>query len=209
MLRHVLMTADAIGGIWTYALALADGLARRGIRTTLATMGDPPRPDQRAAATAIPGLCLHESAYRLEWMDAPWNDVEAAGEWLLRLEAETRPDVVHLNGYAHGVLPWSAPHLVVAHSCVVSWWHAVHGCAPPDTYARYRSAVGAGLGQARAVVAPTRWMLDSLATHYGETAVQGRGVVAANGADLEHREDPRARPPKEPLVFAAGRMWDG
>jgi glycosyltransferase involved in cell wall biosynthesis len=205
MVRHVLMTADAIGGVWTYALALAGQLARAGVRTTLATMGELPRPEQRAAATAIPGLELRESTHRLEWMEDPWNDVEAAGDWLLGLEADVRPDVVHLNGYAHGLLPWSAPHLVVAHSCVVSWWHAVHGCAPPDTYTRYRDAVGGGLARARAVVAPTRWMLESLATHYGPGATAGRGLTVPNGADVARRGGAVR---KEAFVFAAGRVWD-
>ena len=35
------------------------------------------------------------------------------------LERRLRPDVVHLNGYTHGALPWRAPVLVVGHSCVL------------------------------------------------------------------------------------------
>ena len=38
----VLMTADPIGGVWSYALELAGGLHRAaGTRTVLATMGRP------------------------------------------------------------------------------------------------------------------------------------------------------------------------
>ena len=103
--RRVLMTADAVGGVWDYALQLAEGLGVRGAAVTLATMGPRPGDDQRAAARAIPSLRLLESEYRLEWADDPWDDVARAGSWLLDLEAHVQPDIVHLNGYAHGSLP--------------------------------------------------------------------------------------------------------
>jgi glycosyltransferase involved in cell wall biosynthesis len=200
--RHVLMTADAMGGVWTYALALAAELARTGTRTTLATMGERPRADQRAAAAAIPGATLIESSYKVEWMDDPWADVEAAGDWLLRIEQDVHPDVIHLNGYAHARLPWRAPCLVAAHSCIFSWWRSVFGHAPPPAYGRYRREVAAGLAAAGAVVAPTRWMLRAIEREYGRVA---GGVVVANGLDGDGRSAPRS---KERFVFAAGRMWD-
>ena len=37
--RHLLMTADAVGGVWTHALELAAALAPLGVRTTLAVLG--------------------------------------------------------------------------------------------------------------------------------------------------------------------------
>ena len=39
--RKVLMTADTVGGVWTYAVELARGLADRGVEVALATMGAP------------------------------------------------------------------------------------------------------------------------------------------------------------------------
>jgi hypothetical protein len=118
--RHVMMTADAVGGVWTYALDLASSLAELGVRTTLATMGEPLRASQRAQAARIPGLKLIESELKLEWMEHPWAEVATAGDWLLGLEERECPDVVHLNGYALAALDWHAPRLVVAHSCVLS-----------------------------------------------------------------------------------------
>ena len=35
----VLMTADTVGGVWTYALELAGALAPHGVTVALATMG--------------------------------------------------------------------------------------------------------------------------------------------------------------------------
>jgi glycosyltransferase involved in cell wall biosynthesis len=164
-------------------------------------MGERPRPEQRRAAAAIPGVTLVESAYKLEWMDDPWSDVEASGDWLLRLERDVRPDVVHLNGYVHASLPWQAPCLVVAHSCVFSWWAAVFGHAPPPAYDRYRREVTAGLVRARRVVAPTRSMLRALEKEYVGIP---HGVVVPNG--LAGGGGFPAR--KEALFFAAGRRWD-
>jgi glycosyltransferase involved in cell wall biosynthesis len=199
-LRHVLMTADAVGGVWTYALELARALALQGVRVSLATMGPAPRADQRREALRIPGLALHESDYRLEWMDDPWADVEAASDWLLSLEDRFSPDLIHLNGYAHGALPWKAPCVVVAHSCVVSWWNAVHRCEPPESWAIYRDRVRAGLSRAHAVLAVSGAMADSLRRNYrvGET------VAIANSGDANVYRPGR----KEQFVLTCGRAWD-
>jgi glycosyltransferase involved in cell wall biosynthesis len=189
---RILMTADTVGGVWTYALDLAAELERRGCEVHLATMGPPPR-------TAPPNT--HVSEFRLEWEDDPWDDVDRAGAWLLGLEEELEPDVVHLNGYAHGSLPWRAPAVVVAHSDVVSWWHAVHGCDPPAQWDRYRSAVEAGLRAAAAVVAPTEAVARDLARHY---RLRAPVRVVPNGRRLVTQ----CYKQKEPFVLGLGRFWD-
>ena len=106
---NVLMTADAVGGVWTYTIELARALRPLGVRTTLATLGPAPSADQRRAAEAVDGLDLRVSTYRLEWMDDPWDDVERSRDWIAALAHEVRPDVVHLNGCAHGSLALPAP----------------------------------------------------------------------------------------------------
>ncbi|MBN8228517.1 glycosyltransferase family 4 protein [Corallococcus macrosporus] len=203
------MTADTVGGVWSYALELCRALCLRGVCVELATMGAPLSPAQWLEARALPGLTVHESTWKLEWMDAPWEDVRAAGEWLLALEARLSPDVVHLNGYCHGAWPFRAPVLVVAHSCVLSWWEAVKGEAAPAHCRRYREEVAKGLHAASVVVAPTQAMLDAIERHYG--TVHTRDARAFPAA----RVIPNARcatrfPPsrKERFVLAAGRLWD-
>jgi glycogen synthase len=198
--RRVLMTADAVGGVWDYALQLAEGLGTCGVEVTLATMGPLPRADQRAAAREVAGLRLVESDCRLEWAEQPWDDVARAGSWLLELEAQAQPDIIHLNGYAHGALAWNAPALVVAHSCVCSWWSAVRGADAPEEWAAYRRAVREGLRAASAVVAPSAAMLHALSAHYGAIT----GTVVPNGRDAAQFHTG----PKEPLVLSAGRLWD-
>jgi glycogen synthase len=198
--RKLLMTADTIGGVWSYALDLAEGLARSGWSVALATMGAPLHEGQRAAARRVAGLTVYESAYRLEWMDEPWEDLVRAGRWLQQLEHALAPELIHLNSYVHAALPWRAPTLVVGHSCVLSWWQAVRGGIPQGIEA-YRSGVACGLRHADMVVAPSQTMLEALRRHYGAF---GAGRVIYNGCDRA-RFTPLA---KEPLVFTAGRLWD-
>jgi glycogen(starch) synthase len=198
---RVLMTADAVGGVWTYALELARALAPHDLTVTLATMGPRPSADQVAAAQTIPELRLETSEFRLEWMSDAWADVDAAGEWLLDLERDVRPVIVHLNGYAHGALPWRSPRIAVGHSCVLSWRDAVGGTFRSTWIEEYRARVAHGLARADWVVAPTVAMLSTLRRHYGSLP---RASVIANARSAES-----FRPAtKEPVVFAAGRLWD-
>ena len=194
------MTADAAGGVWTYALELVDALAAGGVGVTLAVMGGHLTEGQRRQAASSAAEAVHDSGYALEWMSDPWADVDEAGAWLLGLADEVRPDVVHLNGYAHAVLPWPAPTLVVGHSCVLSWWSAVRGETAPPSFDEYRRRLTAGLAAATAVVAPSGAMLDELRRWYG---VAG-GQVIPNC----RRQDWVVEAAKEPFVLGAGRVWD-
>jgi glycosyltransferase involved in cell wall biosynthesis len=135
-------------------------------------------------------------------MDDPWDEVARAGDWLLELERRTTPDVVHLNGYCHAALPFRRPVVVVAHSCVISWWRSVlHEDAPPR-YDRYRREVRLGLDRADVVVAPTRAMLDDLRRAHGDVE---RPLVIANACDPIAGAPPSER---DDVVLAAGRLWD-
>jgi glycogen(starch) synthase len=198
---RVLMTGDAVGGVWRYAVDIAREFGTRGIHTTLAVMGPPPTPMQRAEARDAQ-VDLVDRPYRLEWMDDAWDDVDSAGAWLLEVERQVQPALVHVNGYAHAALPWSCPAVVVAHSCVRTWWRAVRRDAPPQLD-RYTAAVAAGLAAAQVVVAPTRAMAAALEGEYGALAPLH---VIPNGRDAKRGAGGSAA--KEPLVLAAGRVWD-
>ncbi|MEA2148825.1 MAG: glycogen synthase [Solirubrobacteraceae bacterium] len=185
------MTADAVGGVWTYATELRAALRAAGVDVLLVTLGPAPPPD--AASPYLP--C------RLEWQPDPWEDVRDSGRRLLELAAEARPDVVHLNGFAHAALPWRAPVVVAAHSCVASWHEAVRGAPAGPEWARYREAVARGLRAADAVVAPTAAMRAALRRHHG----LARGCSVFHNGVSPHPGGAQAR---RPLVLAAGRLWD-
>jgi len=197
--RRVLMTTDGVGGVWTYTLDLARGLAAQQVNVDLAVMGPPLTDAQRADADRA-GVATMEGPYRLEWMEAPWNDVERAAEWLLDIERALQPDVVHLNGFCHGPLAWHVPVIMVGHSCVCSWWRGVHGVDAPSVWDEYRRRVRAGLQSAALVAAPTAAMLGELEREYG---LFRNARVIPNGRDFTPAKSRRS-----PIVFSAGRLWD-
>lgn len=199
--ERVLMTTDTVGGVWSYSIELCRALGRVGTDVVLATMGAPLSQAQRIEAAGVDNVILMESRYRLEWMDNPWTDVEAAGTWLELLEAQFAPDVVHLNGYAHATLPWSAPVVVVGHSDVLTWWEAVRGGRAPEAWNHYATIVRHGLQVADVVAAPSRAMLQGLERHYGPLP---NARVIYNGRDARWY----ANRGKEAFILSAGRLWD-
>ncbi len=198
---RILMTGDCVGGVFSYCLGLAERLHQQGVKVGLALMGPPPSREQEQGLAACPGLSVYQSAFALEWMHEPWSEVDQSGRWLAGISAAFRPDVVHLNGYSHADLDLGAPVLVVAHSCVLSWWRSVLGGPVPERYAEYKSRVTRGLSRADVVVAPTCAMLRALAREY---AFSTPSVTIPNGVDA-----PGSTPQdKQMLFFAAGRVWD-
>jgi glycogen(starch) synthase len=197
---RILMTTDTVGGVWTYAIELAQSLSDAGVEVMLVTMGQLPSTAQRREARKVSGLKLYETSYRLPWMEHPWEDIRAAGDWLLNLAVRLGPHVIHLNEPVYAALDWDAPVIAVGHSCVLSWWQAVLNTPAPDTWHRYQIAMNRGLSRADEVVAPSAWMLQQLRRHYG--VQHGRVIPNGRGGS---GFDPIA---KQPIVFAAGRVWD-
>jgi glycogen(starch) synthase len=197
----ILMTADPIGGVWNYALELCAAFAAHRAHVSLATLGAELSATQRAQIVRLSNVTLYESSFRLEWMPEPWDDLDRAGRWLLSLEQQIEPDVVHLNHLVHADLPWKTPVMSVGHSCVRSWWAAVHREALPSEWAIYRRWVTSSLQAARCVVAPTQVMLTELERYYGpfrQTAV----IYNARNRRLFNWGH------KERIVLSAGRIWD-
>jgi glycogen(starch) synthase len=210
-MQKVLMSTEANGGVLTYTIELASWLAGRGIGVIVASMG--PLSGQQRTHLILRGVQLVEGNFRLEWMDEPWNDVRAAGHWLLELEREYHPSIIHLNGYAHAAVPFSAPVVVVAHSSVLSRWRAIHGEDAPG-FERYRAEVTRGLRAASRVVATSHAMLQALLQHEpwlerearrsGTRLTSGKLRVIENGLQRPNcrRED------KQEFIFTTGRLGD-
>ncbi len=204
MLRgaRVLMTADAVGGVWTYALDLARGLTGRGASVTLAVLG-PRAEDARRREAEASGIAVLDTGAQPEWLaDAP-AEVEAAAARVADLARAA--DLVHLN---HPVLAGLAalpcPAVGVAHSCVATWWAAVRGTPLPADFAWRAALVGRGCRAVDALIAPSRSFAEATRRAY---ALPAPPVVVRNG---------RAAPPASPAfaatpartVFSAGRLWD-
>lgn len=201
---HVLVTADTVGGVWTYARELVSGLVRRGVRVTLVSFGEIPTAQQTEWLETTRGVDFRATAFRLEWMQEARDDIEVSSEFLQSIVNEVKPDVLHLNQFAYGALDVDLPKIVVAHSDVVSWWVSVKGEEPRDIPRMdwYRDVVRAGLEKATAVVAPSRWMLDNVRRYYCEPQ---SGAVIYNG------RSPLLFNPhmsKGPSILSVGRLWD-
>ncbi|HEY4087996.1 MAG TPA: glycosyltransferase family 4 protein [Bryobacteraceae bacterium] len=201
-IQRVLMTADTVGGVWTFALELARGLAAHGVEVILAAMGGFPSDEQRREAASLANLRLLASSYRLEWMERPWADVDDSSGWLLDLTRRYEPDVIHLNGYCHGALPFGAPVIMTAHSCVLSWWNAVRNEEAPPEWDLYQRRVRQGLLAADLLTAPSNAMLETIKRHYGPGLPAARMIPNGRDGGL-FRPDA-----KKPMIFAAGRLWD-
>lgn len=201
---RILMTADAVGGVWTYTRELVTGLTRRGHQVTLISFGKLPSPEQVRWMQGVSSLQFCPTEYRLEWMHGAERDIEASRAFLEELIAELKPDLLHFNQYAYGSLQTHVPRVVVAHSDVVSWWVAVHGEEPrEDSWTRwYGSTVMDGLEGATCVVAPSKAMLETIQRHY---VTPRRARVIYNGRDPRSFDAHRQ---KEEVVLSVGRIWD-
>jgi glycosyltransferase involved in cell wall biosynthesis len=202
---HALVTADTIGGVWTYVRELVTGLVRRDVRVTLVSFGAIPTAQQVSWMEGLSGLDFRATGFRLEWMQDAEEDIEISSEYLASIVREVKPDILHLNQYCYGALEVDVPRIVVAHSDVVSWWVAVHGEEPRDSrWMRwYRETVRRGITSATALAAPSRWMLDAVKAFH---ATPSQGSVIFNGRN-QNLFNPHVT--KEGYVVSVGRLWDG
>jgi glycosyltransferase involved in cell wall biosynthesis len=204
-----LITADTVGGVWTYARELVTGLLRRGVRVTLVSFGDIPSLSQthwmhQLRAEHAGRFDYRPTAFKLEWMQDSAADLEASADYLRRLIADIQPDLLHFNQFYYGSLDCDLPRLVVSHSDVVSWWLAVHGEAPPSSswLDWYRESVSRGLDKATAVIAPSTWMLEQVERHY---------VKPRYASVIYNGRSPGFFNPymtKENRIVSMGRLWD-
>jgi len=199
--EKVLLTTDTAGGVWTFSLDLARGLQAEGIEVFLASMGPRPSQSKLREARGLLGKQWEHGNFALEWENDPWLQVELAGKWLLGLGDQFKPDLVHINGFAHASLPWKVPVVLGAHSCVLTWWRAVKGEAAPSHFQHYRRQVMKGLEAADAVVAPTASFFRDMEREYGR--IRHKHVVS-NGRNGSYFTAGK----KAPFIFTAGRLWD-
>jgi glycosyltransferase involved in cell wall biosynthesis len=199
---RLLMTADAIGGVWQYAIDLAAALEPLGVDTVLAVLGPQASPAQRLEALGVPRLKLVETGLPLDWLcDGPAPVIDA-GEAIARLARSEDVDIVQLNMPSLGARAvFDVPVVAVTHGCVGTWWEAARGTRPDAAYAWQDDLVRAGLFAADAVVAPSA-SYAAVVARYHQLAVPPLAVH--NG------RTPLALPDVAPVdhVFTAGRLWD-
>lgn len=195
----ILMTTDAVGGVWQYSLDLACALAPLGIHATLAVLGPAPDAAQRAEAAAVRMI---DTGLPLDWLSDDAAPVLAAGNAIAALAAAERVDLVQLNMPALGARArCDVPVVAVMHGCIATWWDAAYGTDLPAELRWQRQLTGQALAAADAVVAPSASHAVAVARHYGlvRTPVaihNGRASLGVATATMQ------------PGVFTAGRLWD-
>lgn len=200
-MTRLLMTTDAVGGVWNYCVSLAAELVRGGDQVRLGVLGPAPSDDRLAAADRAGAEVVRLDA-PLDWL-AEGSRALADGRAAIATAAlEWGADVVQVNQPAYAAAELGAPVVTVAHSCVETWWRGTHGRPAPDEWEWHRAAVGAGLRAASVAVAPSRSFAATLAKVYG---LKRAPVAVLNGI----APDPSSQPSeKGAFVLASGRIWD-
>lgn len=201
LLPRVLMTTDAVGGVWRYTLDLAQAFRDRDVGTVLAVLGPAPSEAQRDEARRA-GLDPIETGLALDWTAGHPAELTAVVGQLQALARKTRVAGAHLHAPALAGDGWPIPTVAVAHSCVATWWHAVRGTALPDDFRWRTEATAAGLRAADAVIAPTSAHAEAVRAAYGPVRVE----VVHNGSGFPDR--PATATVRRRAVLTAGRLWD-
>lgn len=202
--RHrILMTADAVGGVWQYACSLARALDRMGHELVLAVLGPEPSADQRRMLDGAGRVELAETGLPLDWIDANPQGVRRAASEIAALAERTGATVVHLNSpVLASAAAYSAPVIAVAHGCIGTWWQAARQGPIDPALAWHPQMTAAGLQRCDLAIAPTAAYAAVLARSY---RLERTPAVVHNGRRL-----PFARQAIGFCddVFTAGRLWD-
>ncbi|HET7411655.1 MAG TPA: glycosyltransferase family 4 protein, partial [Pararhizobium sp.] len=196
---RVMMTVDAVGGVWRYAMVLGRALAPLGIRCVFVGLGPRPSAEQVDEAEEIGDLV---------WLNQPldWTVEDQAA--LDRLPQVIEPligrfgiDVLQLNlpSQACG-LDVEVPLLTVCHSCMITWWQTMRAEPLPETWRWKALRNRRGFERADAIVVPSRSLARQMEQCYGPLPPL-EVVYNASGATVQ--DDVKAD-----YVFAAGRWWD-
>lgn len=198
--RHVLMTADAVGGVLHYALDLAQGLSARGVRTTLALLGPAPNEGQRQAAARVPGLKLVQTGLPLDWLAEDAEIAERTALAIAELAHRHEAEIVHLNSPSLALAPYDRAVVSALHSCVASWWTSVRQGAMPEDFHWRTALTRRGIAASGAFVCPSAAFADQ-----AECIYDRRPMVVHNGRAPPKALATRAR---APFAVTLGRLWD-
>jgi len=201
---RLLMTADAVGGVWSYVLDLAGALRRRDVDVVLALLGPSASPRQWAQAREI-GVDLVDTGLPLDWTAADAAQVSAAGDAVAALAHSLNVDAVQLNSPALAAeTDFEVPVIGVCHSCLATWWRSVRGDAPMPEDFRWRIALlRAGYERCDRLVAPGHAFARDTADTHGIAPP----YVVHNGRDAPDVPSEHAGT-REAMIFTSGRLWD-
>lgn len=213
------MTADRVGGVWTYATELAAALAPLGVETVVTVMGPrsgrpepverPPSSPTKGTARTETGVEVIDTHLPLDWLCTAAAPVRDAAVALAGLARDIGADVVQLNSPAlaapsiTGATRWPVPVVAVEHGSVAPWWEAAHPGEPlPTGFAWHETMMRDGLIAADATVAPSASHAATVQRRYRLP----RLPLAIHNGRTPAPASPFAAPARH--AFTAGRLWD-
>ncbi|WP_372023268.1 glycosyltransferase (plasmid) [Tistrella mobilis] len=206
---NLVITTDAVGGVWRYALDLAGTLKGRALAVAddapqvveplLIGLGPRPSEAQRDEA--------YEAGVALDWIDRPldWQvegpeALSESGRALAAAVTAAGADLVQVNNPPLlPFLPAQLPRIAAAHSCLSTWWQAVRGETPPLNLAWHGAATARGLAASDAVISPSHAFAAAMTEIYGpvpDLAVVPNAAVPVMAGR------------KRQVALAAARWWD-
>ena len=199
---RVLLTTDAVGGVWTYGLDLAKALAQADIEIMLVVLGPSPSVSQTVEAYGVPRLSLIDTGLPMDWTASEPAELLEISAAIRGLARGGRADLVHLNSPMLATKEgFGAPVVGVCHSCLATWWSAVKDGPMPSDFAWRTRMLWQGLHACDVLVAPTRAFAAAVKHAYEIPAPRvvwnGRQPATISGA-IE----------REPMVLTSGRLWD-
>ncbi len=199
---RLLLTTDAVGGVWTYSLDLAAALAEEADACVIiATLGPAPSAAQQDAAAAVRGVQLAVTNLPLDWTAESSDVLRASAETLAELARQAEVDLVQLHAPALAAARYPVPVVTVVHSCVATWWAAVRGTDLPADFAWCSDLAREGLNGSDLVVTPTRAFARAVQQAYGLTSLPASVHNGRKPAEAAHAGS-------EPFALTAGRLWD-
>jgi glycosyltransferase involved in cell wall biosynthesis len=197
-MTRILMTLDAVGGVWSYALDLARAARPLGHAFVFAGQGPVPTPEQRAEAEALGPL--EWGGAPLDWMAPGPEALVQVPRWLDGLADRHAVDLLHLNIPSQALgLRGGRPVVVASHSCLATWFLAVKRTAPPPALLWHSRLTARGLALADAAVAPSLSHARLLEQVYGIGGIR----VVPNASRSPERDWSDGRE-----VVAVARWWD-
>ena len=191
---RLLLTTDAVGGVWRYTVELAAGIAERGGTVIVAVVGPPASPARTAELP--PSIRLIQTGLQLDWLAKTPGDLDRASAALAGIDA----DIALLHAPALLRHRWPVPVATMVHSCLTTWFAEVRGGPVALDCAWRAEATADGLHRAHAVAAPSHAFAETVRRTYDLPSVTA----------IHNGRRPMALPavPRERAVLTAGRLWD-
>jgi len=196
---RILMTIDAVGGVWRYAMDLAASLRPHGFEFVFAGLGPQPSDRQQREAAELGQLRWLDAP--LDWMVESEGELSRVGPQIANLARAEAVELLHLNLPSQAAaIDTELPVIVMSHSCVVTWFAGVRGEAVPLDWQWHDAVNRCGFIRADLLLAPSRSHARMLEEAYGPI---DKLHVVYNASRSEEKSDP-----KNALVTAAARWWD-